>query len=84
MPEGQSSASPLPCSIYAEICTGSQRFVLRLEISSKYVQITRVSEFVNSMNDERMQHRIYKENIQQIESSTTTKLNSERKKGLIL
>ena len=40
---------------------------------------TRVSEFINSTNYERMQHCIYNKNIQQIKSSTI-ELNSERKR----
>lgn len=59
--------------------TGNQ-----LKIFANYQTVlfgqTRLSEFINSTNYERMQHCIYNENIKQIKSSTTAELNSERKR----
>lgn len=60
--------------------TGNQ-----LKIFANYQTVlfeqTRLSEFINSTNYERMQRCIYNENIKQIKSSTMAELNTHTLKG---
>lgn len=77
----------LSLAIYGWICMESQFFGHKtgnpFKIFAKYQIVlfeqTRVSEFINSVNHERMQHCISNENIQQMKSRAAAELSSERK-----
>lgn len=83
---GRALPPALPCHLWLdlhEIPAFGHKIGNPFKIFAKHQIVlfeqNRVSEFINSMNHERMQHCISNENIQQMKSRTAAELSSEMK-----